>query len=338
MCFRLGPSGVLQIAGPAGANSSGIQPSLPAQTVRLPADWAAAIVLFFVAIFAIHFVRRAYRQPSRIGGTPVEVPGNTVKAYDIVEMAFHWSLFIILGLVMLTGVALFAPGSFNSLLQAFGVPGAVAAATSANVAWHTDMIWLLLGLIVIHVIWDLAVTRTGRTVLPGRADVSDTLTRLKGFLGFGPSVQPRHGKYDAFMKLFHWGLALCLVVLGISGLYLWNPYGLMPTMAPAFENTLRILHDIFAFLLIGLVIGHIYFAALPINWPLTRAIFTGRISGDAYNHDFDSSRWALKKKAAPAAPAPSAAPQAPTVAAAAQPEGARADAPKANDSKELEVK
>jgi len=276
--------------------STVLQSNIESQTSgRLAVDWAAAIVLFFVAIFTIHFIRRAYRQPKRIGGTTVEVP-EKVKAFDIVQRAFHWSLFAILGLTMLTGVAIFAPGSFNVLLQAFGVTGTTASATSIDITLHTDMIWLLLGLIVIHIIWDVAVSRTGKTIVPGKTDVSDTLTRVKGFLGFGPSVQPKHGKYDAFMKLFHWGLGLCLVILGITGIYLWNPYGLFPAITPGFENTLRLLHDIFAFLLVGLVAGHIYFAILPVNWPVLRMIFTGTISGETYNHDFDSNRWHPKER------------------------------------------
>jgi len=295
--------------------STVLQTNLQSSAGRLGIEWAAALILFFIAVFAIHGVRRAYRQPTRVGGTPVEVPGNKVKAFDIVDRAFHWSLFIILGLVMLTGVAIYSPGTFDSFLEAFGVTAVAASATTGNIAWHTDMLWILLGLIIIHVVYDLAVTRSGKSILPGSSDFKDTTTRLKGFLGFGPSVQPRHGKYDAFMKLFHWGLALCLVILGITGLYLWNPYGLMPTMSPGFESTLRLLHDVFAFLLIGLVMGHIYFAILPINWPVLRSIFLGTISGDAYNHDFDSNRWSLKKKVAPVkAPAADAAAAASTPA------------------------
>ncbi|MGA2875601.1 MAG: cytochrome b/b6 domain-containing protein [Nitrososphaerales archaeon] len=282
--------------------STVLQSNIESQTSgRLAVDWAAAIILFFVAIFTIHFIRRAYRQPKRVGGTTVEVPGNKVKAFDIVQRVFHFSLFAILGLVMLSGVAIFAPGSFNALLQAFGVAGTTASATSIDITWHTDMLWLLLGLIVIHIIWDIAVSRTGKTIVPGKADVTDTLTRVKGFLGFGPSVQPKHGKYDAFMKMFHWGLGLCLVILGITGIYLWNPYGLMPAMSSGFENTMRLLHDIFAFLLIGLVAGHIYFAILPVNWPVLRSIFTGTISGETYNHDFDSNRWHTKGSGTPSA-------------------------------------
>lgn len=287
-------------------HSAVLQTSFESQTSgRLLSDWAAVIILFFAAVFAIHFIRRAYRQPKRIGGTAVEVPENKVKSFDIVQRAFHWSLFAILGLVMLSGVAIFAPGYFDSLLKAFGVVGTTADATTINIAWHTDMLWLLLGLIVIHVIWDLAVSRSGKTIMPWKVDFGDTLTRVKSFFGAGPAVQPRHGKYDAFMKLFHWGLTLCLVILGITGIYLWNPYGLFPTTSPGFENTLRLLHDIFAFLLIGLVAGHIYFAVLPVNWRVLRMIFIGNISGETYNHDFDSQRWPLKKRASKQAKAAS---------------------------------
>lgn len=279
-------------------------------TGRLTADWAAAIILFFTAVFAIHFVRRAYRQPKRVGGTAAEVLGNKVKAFDIVQRAFHWSLFAILGLVMLSGVAIFAPGTFDVLLKAFGVTGTAAQGTIAAITWHTDMLWLLLGLIVIHVVWDVVVTRSWKHIFPTKADFGDTITRVKGFFGFGPSEQPRHGKYDAFMKIFHWGLALCLVVLGITGIYLWNPFGLLPAIAPGLESTFRLLHDVFAFLLIGLVAGHIYFAVLPVNWPVLRMMILGSITGETYNHDFDSKRWPLKTVTAPEKAA------APTVATA----------------------
>lgn len=278
---------------------------------RLPYDWAAAIILFFVAIFAIHYVRRANREPPRSGGTHVDVPGNKVKVFDIVDRLFHWSLFMILGLIVLSGLSIYSPGTFSAVLSAFGVTGTTASATLYALNLHTDMLWLLLGLIVIHICWDVAVNRTTRQILPNKADFTDTMTRMEGFFGFGPKTQPRHGKFDAFMKLSHWGIVLCLVVLGVSGIYLWNPYGLIGSIGPGFENSLRLWHDVFAFLLIGLIIGHVYFAVLPINWPVLRSITTGSISGEAYNHDYDSSRWPLK--ATPPAPtAPVASTSSPT--------------------------
>jgi formate dehydrogenase subunit gamma len=293
---------------------------------RLPYDWAAAILLFFVAVFAIHFVRRAYRQPPRSGGTHVDVPGDKVKVFDIVDRLFHWSLFLTLGLVVLSGLSIYSPGTLVPVLTAFGVTGANASATLFALNLHTDMLWLILGLVIIHICWDLAVNRTGRDILPTKADISDTMTRTAGFMGFGPKTQPRHGKFDVFMKISHWGMVLCFTALGITGIYLWNPYGLMPAMGPGFENSLRLFHDIFAFLFIGLIIGHVYFAVLPINWPVLRSMTTGSISGDAYNHDYDSSRWPLKtEKAAPSAPAPMASTPTPPAPAAAPAKAVQAE-------------
>jgi len=286
----------LQVEGNASSTTSG------SVATRLPVIYAEVIILVFIAAILVHFVRRSYHQPARVGGTPVEVPGDSVKVFDLVERLIHWSLFIVLGLVMVSGISLFFPGTANYVLEAFGVAGTAAAATQANLLWHTDMIWLLLGIIVIHVIWDLAIARGWSYQVVRRYDISDTMTRTKSFLGVGPKVQPRHGKFDFFMKAYHWGLAGCLVILGISGIYLWNPYGLIGAMSPGFEYDLRVFHDVFAFLLVGLIAMHIYFGVEPINWPILRSMVTGTISGEVYNHDYDSSRWPLKKPKAAASP------------------------------------
>jgi len=268
-------------------------------TSRLPTIYAYTILLVFAAALAVHFVRRSYHQPARVGGAPVDVPGDSVKAFGLVPRLFHWSLFMVLGLVVVSGIALYIPGSFNYILQAFGVSGTSAGAEEANLLWHTDMIWLLLGLIVIHVIWDLAVARGWSHQVIRRYDITDSSVRVKSFLGLGPHVQPRHGKFDIFMKAFHWGLAGSIVVLGVSGIYLWNPYALFPALSPGLEFTLRWIHDLFAFVLVGLIAMHIYFAIEPINWPVLRSMITGTISAKAYNHDYDSRRWPLKGHAAP---------------------------------------
>lgn len=287
-----------------------ISPLQLGETVtRLPSIYAGAILLAFAAAIIIHFVRRSYHQPTRVGGAPVEIPGGSVKVFGLVQRLYHWSLFMVLGLMIVSGVALYSPGSFNYVLGAFGVAGTSAAAEEENLLWHTDMTFLLLGLIVIHLIYDLAIDRGWSHQLPRRYDLSDTVVRVKSFLGLGPKIQPRHGKYDIFMKVWHWGLVGCLVFLGVTGIYMWNPYGLLPTLSPGFESILRILHDLFAFFLIGLLAMHIYFAIEPVNWPVLRSMIEGTITDKAYNHDYDSKKWPLvKAKKANAQSPPAAAP------------------------------
>ncbi len=264
--------------------------------LRLPEDYAAAIVLFFVAIFAVHFVRRAFREPRPTGTrAAMDLPEGPVKAYDIVQRLFHWSLFIVLGLVALTGINIYYTGALNPFLTPFGVADVIS-----SMYWHTTLLWLLLSIIVIHVAWDVVVARTTKQILPWGKDVKQTFTRLRNFFG-ATNDYPKHGKYDVFMKTAHWGITLSLVFLGVSGLYMWNPYGYFPTISPDFNSLLTILHDIFAFLFVGLVIGHVYFAVLPVNWPVLRSIVTGTVSKDVYLDEFDTSMWPAVRGKAPRA-------------------------------------
>lgn len=268
---------------------------------RLPVDYAVAILLLFVAIFVVHWVRRAFRQPHRPElTTAVEVPGDAVKAYDTVQRLFHWSLFIVLGLVAFTGINIYVPGVLNFILSPFGIVD-----VTSSLFWHTALLWVLLGIVVIHIVWDIVVARGWGNIWVKGQDIHDTVTRLKNF--FGTTKQyPRSPKYDVFMKTFHWGSALCFLVLGVTGVFMWNPYGLFPGISPGLDSLLRLLHDIFTFLFVGLIFGHIYFAILPVNWPVLRSIVTGKLSKDAYLKEFDTDRWPVSKGGAAASAGPQA--------------------------------
>ncbi len=265
--------------------------------LRLPFEYADVILLLFATIFVVHFVRRAFRQPKPMGeASAVEVPGARVKAYDIVQRLYHWSLFMVLGLVAITGINIYYTGFFNFFLAPFGIGDALT-----SIYWHTTLLWLFLAIIVIHIVWDMVPARGWGNIMVHRKDISDTFTRMKNFFGVTKEY-PKHGKYDIFMKTLHWGVTLCIVVLGITGIYLWNPYGLFPAISPDYSAFLTLLHDIFSFLFIGLIIGHIYFAVLPVNWPVLRSIVTGSVSKEEYLKEFDTGMWPLVRgKAAPKA-------------------------------------
>jgi cytochrome b subunit of formate dehydrogenase len=259
--------------------------------VRLSPEIFTAIVLLFIAAYVVHWFRRAFRQPHP---TPVivemEVPQEKVPAFDIVQRLFHWLTFTFLGIMTLTGVALLYPSLFNPFLTPLGIEG-----TRAIIFWHVNLAWALLGLLIIHVIWDVGVKRGWWDMWIGLKDLSDGWLRTKHFLGLVREYKPVP-KYDIFMKTFHWGLTVSLIVLGVTGLYFWNPYGLIPHIPYELELTFRVLHDLFAALMIGMVIGHVYFAVLPVNWPILKAMVTGWISRDFYVKHFDPSRWKIVKQ------------------------------------------
>jgi len=261
--------------------------SIEAAPVRLAWQIALVIVFAFVAGYIIHWLRRAFRAwptPST-PQAPVEIRGERIAYYDIIQRLFHWFNFVVMGVIVLSGVTIFFGSQANVLVALFGT-----TSRSDLILLHTTFIWGLLGLIIIHLIWDDFVAKGFSNIWVSGRDIRDAIKRAENFLGL--SLQyPRDAKYDIFMKTYHWGLTISLVVLGISGVYFMNPYGLIPSLTYGMEYVLRLLHDIFAFLLVGLVIGHIYFAVLPVNWPILKAMITGTALTDFYVKHFDAARW-----------------------------------------------
>jgi formate dehydrogenase subunit gamma len=272
----------------------------PYAPVRLDVQIAYAILLLFVAAYAIHWLRRAFREGIPKGPPPpgLVVPGDRVKAYDLVQRLFHWSDFIVMGMMVLTGISIFLPGPLYPLLSAFGIES-----TDAMIMTHTTFVWALLALIIIHVIWDTAVARGWWNIWIGKMDFVDSKKRARSFLGFSKEY-PREGKYDFFMKSFHWGLTISLVALGITGVYFMNPLPdliPMPNLGYQTEYLFRMIHDLFAFLTVGLIMGHIYFAIIPENWPILGGMVVGTISKDFYLKHIDAARWPLTKPVRPKA-------------------------------------
>ncbi|MDG6997907.1 MAG: cytochrome b/b6 domain-containing protein [Nitrososphaerota archaeon] len=258
---------------------------------RLPVVYGAIIVLLFVAMVVVHWSRRSFREPEKPSSArPGESEEGMIRAFDVVERVYHWALFIVMGLLIITGLSLIFPSTFTFLMASFGVTNAIGLDYV-----HTTMVWALLVLMAVHIVWDLAIKRGWWNIWIGRKDIKDLPLRAANFFG-ATKKYAKGGKYDIFMKTLHWGMALSLTALGITGLYMWNPFGLIGTINPGIDSLFRQLHDIFAYLFVGIIIGHIYFGVLPVNWPILRAIFTGNISKKTYDEEYNPERWKLVEK------------------------------------------
>lgn len=254
--------------------------------VRVDLVLMADLLLVFVAGYAVHWLRRAFRQPHPTEHAKLPTASRLV-VFDLVQRLFHWADFVVLGGMALTGVAIVLGG-----LDAFLTPLGIGGITN-QVYWHVIFAWALLMLISVHVVWDMVVACGWRNIMLTRVDLVDARTRARNFLG-RTHAYPRSPKYDFFMKTFHWVLTGSLIILGVTGLYFWNPYTLFPALSYNTEFTFRVLHDVFAFLLLGLIIGHIYFALLPVNWPILKSMVIGHISSKDYMKHFSIAKWEPK--------------------------------------------
>ena len=119
--------------------------------------------------------------------------------------------------------------------------------------------------------------------------------------GLGRDVTgPKYAKYPLGNRLYH----LALVVVGLSvigtGLFMMprirtplferNPYFMS---AEAWGYT-YVLHGLTGVGLVGLVIAHVYFAARPEKWWITKAMLVGWITRRQYLEHHDASRWPVK--------------------------------------------
>ena len=82
------------------------------------------------------------------------------------------------------------------------------------------------------------------------------------------------------MKSYHALLIVCSLGLGVTGFvqYVWAPWWKYPELQhlqiePWWKPTM--LHDLFGFILIGLVVGHTYFSVLKVNRPLLKEMVVG---------------------------------------------------------------
>ena len=220
-----------------------------------------------------------------------------VRTYDLVQRLFHWIDFVVLGIMALIGISIYLALSNIASFLLWPVDAIMAllgtSSTGAKIVTHTTFVWALLALIIIHIVWDAAVTRGWVDIWFGRTDIADARKRARVFLGRAREY-PREGKYDFFMKSYHWTLSISIVALGTTGICLWDPLPWLmhiPLFDDATAQLLLMTHDFFAFLLIGLAIQHIYFATIPHNWPILKSMFTGAISKDFYLEHFDGARW-----------------------------------------------
>ena len=243
---------------------------------------SSSILIAAFSLYVVHWFRRSLWQTrSATSGAP-GIEGGETAGFDRVQRLFHWSVTIATVVLAVSGLILYYPAYVAPFLNSVGVP-----VHSYFVGWvdiHVIGAVILLGLIVAHVAWDSFKLRTTKLMVPNREDAREAMVRAWRFV-WGGSPTPRSSKYDVFMKSYHALLIVCSLGLGVTGLvqYVWAPWWKFPEILhlqiePWWKPT--ILHDLFGFILIGLVVGHTYFTLLMVNRPLLKAMVTGVIARD----------------------------------------------------------
>jgi cytochrome b subunit of formate dehydrogenase len=141
------------------------------------------------------------------------------------------------------------------------------------------------------------------SIWPDKADVRDSIYRLRRFFGKPAPPPERFAKYPLENKFYH----LCIVLAGLSvigtGLFMLkriqtpiftrNPY-LFSDMT---WGLMYVLHGLAGIGLIALIMVHVYMGLRPEKLPITKSMIFGWMSRDFYLEEHDPKRWVVKQSA-----------------------------------------
>ena len=238
----------------------------------------AAGAWLFVALvgtfIAVHLLRRSTGHPIATTTLATLPPNVRVMKYEIGARLYHWANALVLLGLAVSGVALFAPGSLG------GGPWLLIHEVSA-VAF--------IALLVLHII--VAPRRgEGRSMWFDRRDARDLRLIAANFMGRTRSY-PAFGKYDPLQKLYHAFLTVLATGTIFTGAYLLLSAEAWTTFSHSWMRYMRIVHDVSGFAFLAILVGHIYFGVIRVNWPELVAMVIGRLRGSSFNLYHDAARW-----------------------------------------------
>ena len=167
---------------------------------------------------------------------------DMIERYSESERLNHWVVAITFVLLALSGLALFHPSMFFFTNLFGGGP------------W-TRILHPFIGLVMFVAFIALA-ARVWRANMLDQKD-KQWLKQFDDVIANHEDKLPEVGKYNAGQKLLFWVQAVCLILLLLTGIVIWQPY-----FAPAFNITViriaGVLHAFSAFILILGIILHVY--------------------------------------------------------------------------------
>lgn len=238
----------------------------------------AALFFCLLAVFfaSVHALRRSTGQPRSTEPIPPESFPDQAQRYEIGARLYHWGNALFLIVLAVSGYALFVPGSLKpAVITWLRVHELSAAAFIAGAVFHA-----------------IVAPRKGegRTMWFERRDWEDIRMMAANFAGRRKQY-PAFGKYDPFQKLYHAAIAVLSVGVIASGIFLTISAEVWGTVPRDLLRWMRLVHDLAATWFVALVIGHIYFGIIRVNWPALQAIVTGRISGGYLRLYHSPKRW-----------------------------------------------
>jgi formate dehydrogenase subunit gamma len=204
-------------------------------------------------------------------------PPLQVQRFTTNELVQHWVLLISLTVLALTGLALFAHGTWLGRTL-IALEGGIEARGVIHRAFAV-LLMILVGWHFCYVVFTERGHRQLMEMLPHVSDLRDAGNLLRYLLGFCDSA-PEFGRFTPLQKLQYWGASLGSLMMVFTGLILWFHTAAMAVVPKWVLDVTTIVHGYEGLILFGLLFGwHLYIVHLsPGSFPLQKAFLTGRIT------------------------------------------------------------
>lgn len=204
-------------------------------------------------------------------------PDRAIRRFTAAELAQHWVLLITLTVLALTGLALFAHGTWlgralialEGGIEARGIIHRVAAVVlMALVGWH-----------FLYVVFSERGHRQLMALRPTRRDFSTIGTLIAYYLGRTASA-PDFGRFTPLQKLQYWGAGIGSLTMIATGFVLWFHTQAMAVVPKWVIDVTTIVHGYEGLILFVLLFGwHLYIVHLsPGNFPMQRTFLDGTVT------------------------------------------------------------
>jgi formate dehydrogenase subunit gamma len=178
--------------------------------------------------------------------------------YTAQERANHWVVGICFILLALSGLAFFHP-AFFPLAQLFG------GGTWARILHPYVGVLMALSFLAMF----LRFKELNRMT---PAD-HEWLNRVGEMVDGNDHNMPEQGKYNGGQKMLFWALAICMLLLVVSGIVMWRAWLNLPVDVVRFAV---VIHSATAAVMIGLIMVHVY-AAIWVKGTI-RAMWYGTVT------------------------------------------------------------
>lgn len=241
---------------------------------RLDESFFYFFALLALIFCVLHAARRAFRQPkpSEQIAAPIVGTQEFLLRHNLLQRFFHWTNAAAVIILFVSGWMIYQPTDlfFSSPPPAYWF------------RWHLLGTAILIVVLTFHSIYESFIVRAPNPMAINQNELRRLRQMIKNFLGFS-QFYPRSGKYHPAQIFFHWGVAINILLLILTGMVIWKPMReLLPLsllgLGWQFIFYNRILHAFFSASLLSFLIGHIYFALfIKKNWPEAKSMITGKI-------------------------------------------------------------